>query len=689
MLNLNDLHAKLPSPLRYVLAVAIFVLALLMRHLVIPVESGLAFMTFYPAMIISFYLLGIGPGVLLTILSASAGHLLYIAPFGTFSAISPGDIAVLNFIISAFLIGFAVKQLQDYAKQAHSTMVELRIAATAFESRESMMITDADSVILRVNKAFSESTGYTADEAVGQTPRILKSDRQDSEFYRSMWETIHHTGTWQGEIWDRRKDGEIYPKWLTISAVKGDNGLVTHYVGSHIDISDRKLAEEKIQHLAFYDHLTDLPNRLLLTDRLQQATVSNARSGCLGALLFIDLDNFKSLNDTLGHYIGDFLLQQVSKRLESCVREVDTVARLGGDEFVVMLLGLSEHPIDAASQTESVGEKILFALSQPYQLEKHTYHCTASIGVALFKDKEQSNDELMKQADIALYQAKKAGRNTLRFFDPQMQTSIASRVALEGDLHTALEKGQFHLYYQLQVDSSNRPLGVEALIRWIHPNRGLILPIRFIPLAEETGLILPIGLWVLESACAQIRANQQHIQTSDLVLAVNVSAKQFHQSDFVSQVRSVVQRYNINPTRLKLELTESVLLNNIDDTISTMNELKAIGIQFSLDDFGTGYSSLQYLKRLSLDQLKIDQSFVRDIASDPSDKAIVHTIIAMARSLDIAVIAEGVETEEQRQYLLDKGCFNFQGHLFGAPAPFKQLQASLMRTRAQFMREEA
>ena len=677
MLNLNDLHAKLPSPLRYVLAGAIFVLALVVRYLVIPVESGLAFMTFYPAMIVCFYLFGIGPGAFVTILSAAVGHHIFIAPFWTFLAIAPGDIAVFNFIVSAFLVGFAVKRLQDYAEQAVSSMVELRIAAAAFDSRESMMITDANGVILRINKAFTESTGYTAEEAVGQTPRLLKSDRQDPEFYRAMWESIHLTGSWQGEIWDRRKDGEIYPKWLTISAVKGDNGLVTHYVGSHIDITARKVAEEKIQHLAFYDHLTDLPNRLLLMDRLKQAVVSNARSGRLGALLFIDLDNFKSLNDTLGHYMGDLLLQQVTKRLESSVREGDTVARLGGDEFVVMLLGLTENPFDAAAQTESVGEKILLSLSQPYQLEKHAFHCTASIGIALFKDTEQSNDELMKQADIALYQAKKAGRNTLRFFDPQMQTSIASRVALEGDLHRALEKGQFQLYYQLQVDSSNRPLGAEALIRWVHPERGLISPIRFIPLAEETGLILSIGQWVLETACAQIKAWQQSALTNALVLAVNVSAKQFHQADFVSQVRTVVQRHDINPTRLKLELTESMLLENIDETIATMNQLKSVGIQFSLDDFGTGYSSLQYLKRLSLDQVKIDQSFVRDIATDPSDKAIVRTIIAMARSLDIAVMAEGVETEDQRQYLLDNGCSNYQGFLFGKPAPIEQFEALL------------
>src|SRR5450759_4997522 len=557
-------------------------------------------------------------------------------------------------------------------KQAET---DLRIAATAFESQESLMITDADAVILRVNKAFTETTGYTAEEVVGQTPRLLKSGRHDSEFYRVMWETIDRTGSWQGEIWDRRKSGEIYPEWLNISAVKGNDGVVTHYVGAHVDITERKAAEEEIENLAFYDPLTGLPNRRLLMDRLQHTLASSARSGRKGALLFIDLDNFKDINDTLGHDIGDLLLQQTAQRLESCLRESDTVARLGGDEFVVVLEGLSEHVLEAATQTKTVGEKILATLGQLYQLATHKYHSTPSIGANIFSDHGQSAEELLKQADIAMYQAKKAGRNTLRFFDPQMQVSITARFSLDSELRKALENQQFHLYYQIQVDSSHRPLGAEALIRWIHPLRGMISPAQFIPLAEGTGLILPIGLWVLETACAQLKAWQQEALTRDLVLAVNVSAKQFHQADFVAQVQAAVQHRAINPMLLKLELTEGMLLENIEDTIATMNALKEIGVQFSLDDFGTGYSSLQYLKRLPLDQLKIDQSFERDIAIDNSDKAIVSTIIAMAQSLDMDVIAEGVETEEQRQFLLDEGCSNYQGYLFGEPLPIDDFDA--------------
>jgi diguanylate cyclase (GGDEF)-like protein/PAS domain S-box-containing protein len=565
----------------------------------------------------------------------------------------------------------------SFSEEKRATESDLRIAATAFESQEGLMITDAKGVILRVNKAFTETTGYATEEIVAQTPRLLKSGRHDAEFYREMWETLHHTGAWQGEIWDRRKNGEIYPKWLSISAVTGDDGVVTHYVGSHIDITERKASEEKIQHLAFYDHLTDLPNRLLLLDRLHQALASSVRSGRKGALLFIDLDNFKNLNDTLGHDMGDMLLQQVTQRLESCIREGDTVARLGGDEFVVMLVDLSELPLEAAAQTESIGEKILAALSEPYQLDKNTYRCTASIGVTLFSGNQHATDELMKQADIAMYQAKKAGRNTLRFFDRQMQESISARVSLESELQNALEFRQFHLYYQIQVDSSDRPLGAEALIRWIHPVRGLVPPAQFIPLAEETGLILPIGQWVMETACSQLKAWQQDALTRDLTLAVNVSARQFRQADFVAQVQSAVQRHDINPKLLKLELTESLLQENIEDTIATMNALNEIGVQFALDDFGTGYSSLQYLKRLPLDQIKIDRSFVRDITTDGSDIAVVRATIAMARSLELDIIAEGVETEEQRQLLLKNGCTNFQGYFFGRPVPIEEFEALL------------
>ncbi|MFA6920304.1 MAG: EAL domain-containing protein [Gallionella sp.] len=564
--------------------------------------------------------------------------------------------------------------MMDQRKKAED---DLRIAATAFESQEGMFITDTQGAILRVNRAFSHITGYSSDEVIGCNPRLLSSGRQSADFYAAMWQSIHDTGAWEGEIWNRRKNGEIYPEYLTVTAVKDAGSSISNYVATFNDITVSKTAADEIRNLAFYDPLTGLPNRRLLMDRLHQALATSTRSGLQGSLLFIDLDNFKTLNDTLGHDVGDMLLQQVALRLTSCVREGDTVARLGGDEFVVMLEDLSCHSVDAAAQTENVGEKILATLNQPYQLAQHAYHNSPSIGATLFNDHERSTEELMKQADIAMYQAKKAGRNTLRFFDPMMQDTINARAALEIELRTALENHQFRLYYQIQINNQLHPVGAEALIRWIHPERGIIPPAQFIPLAEETGLILPIGLWVLNTACAQLKKWQDDALTRDLVLAVNVSAKQFRQSDFVTQVKTVLQHHGIDPGFLKLELTESLLLENIEDTIATMNALKDVGVRFSLDDFGTGYSSLQYLKRLPLDQLKIDQSFVRDIATDSSDKAIVRTIIAMTQSMNLKVIAEGVETEEQRQLLHDKGCTHFQGYLFGRPVTIEQFEIRL------------
>ena len=569
-------------------------------------------------------------------------------------------------------VGFA----RDISERKQ-TEAELRIAAAAFEAQESLMITDADNVILRVNSAFTKNTGYTAEEVVGQTPSMFKSGRHNADFYRTMWKSILSTGAWQGEVWDKRKNGELFPAWLSISTVKRGDGGVTHYVGSYFDITERKAAEEEINLLAFYDPLTRLPNRRLLFDRLKLALMSSARSNKKCALLFIDLDNFKILNDTLGHDVGDLLLQQVAQRLVPCVREGDTVARLGGDEFVVILEDLSEYPLEAAAQTKSIGEKIITVLNQPYQLATHEHLSTSSIGVVLFSGHEQEADELFKQADIAMYQAKKSGRNTLCFFDPQMQNTINARAVLEGELRKAIENQQFQLHYQIQVDLMRRPLGAEALIRWLHPERGLVFPEQFIALAEETGLILPIGKWVLEAACAQLKIWHQETLTCDLILAVNVSARQFHQADFVAQVHTAVRSHAINPWQLKLELTESMLLENIEDTIATMNALKAIGIQFSLDDFGSGYSSLQYLKRLPLNQLKIDQSFIRNIAADSGDKAVVLAIIAMAQSMNLDVIAEGVETNVQRQLLLGKGCTHYQGYLFGRPAPIDEFEAQL------------
>lgn len=468
-------------------------------------------------------------------------------------------------------------------------------------------------------------------------------------------------------------------RWITLTCAPSldGGGKVVGGIAILQDITERKQAADEIEYLAFYDSLTHLPNRRLLSDRLKFTLAASERSGRDGAILFLDIDYFKLLNDSHGHDMGDLLLQQVAKRLSICLRAGDTVARFGGDEFVVVVENLSAQAIQAATQVSVISNKILTILSQPYQLAAYEYHSTFSIGAALFRDHGQSHEELLKHADIAMYQAKKAGRNTMRFFDPQMQSTINARTDLERELRKALELQQFQLYYQVQVDSAHCPLGAEVLIRWLHPERGLVPPIQFISLAEETGLILPIGQWVLETACAQLKAWQQDTLTRNLTLSVNVSAKQFRQADFVAQVQATMQCHAINPLQLKLELTESILLEHIEDTIATMNALKEMGVRFSLDDFGTGYSSLQYLKRLPLYQLKIDQSFVRDIAVDNSDQAIVCTIIAMAQTLNLNVIAEGVETEEQQQLLLSNGCNTYQGYLFGKPVPIAQFEAAL------------
>jgi len=551
---------------------------------------------------------------------------------------------------------------------------DMRIAATAFESQEGMVVTDAEAVILRVNRAFTDITGYAAEEAVGQTPRLLRSGRHDAAFYTAMWESIHRSGLWQGEIWNRRKNGEVYLEWLSITAVKGGAGEVTHYVGTLTDITQRKAAEQEIIRLAFYDPLTRLPNRRLLLDRLQQALAARIRSKREGALLLIDLDNFKTLNDTLGHDIGDILLQQVAQRLAACSREEDTVARLGGDEFVVMLIDLSEASQEAATQIKTVGEKILATLGQPYRLAGYEHYSTPSIGVTLFGDRQLTADELLKQADLAMYQAKSAGRNTLRFFDPDMQAVVTARAAMEADMRQGLRQSDFLLYYQPQVDCAGRLTGAEALVRWQHPQRGLVCPAEFISLAEETGLILLLGHWVLETACNQLVAWAARPKMAHLTVAVNVSVRQFRDTGFVDQVVAVLDHTGANPQKLKLELTESLLVEDVEDTIAKMFALKAKGVSFSLDDFGTGYSSLSYLKRLPLDQLKIDQSFVRNILTDRNDATIAHTIVNLAQSLGLAVIAEGVETEAQRDFLAGHGCDAYQGYFFGRPRPVEAFE---------------
>jgi diguanylate cyclase (GGDEF)-like protein/PAS domain S-box-containing protein len=565
---------------------------------------------------------------------------------------------------------------RDITERKSATQ-QLSIAAIAFESQEGMFVTDASNIILRVNRAYSVITGYSAEDAIGKQPSILKSGQHDNHFYASMWDSINHSGSWMGEIWNRRKSGEVFPCQLNITAVKDTQNRVTNYVATMIDITFSKAASDEIKMLAFYDPLTRLPNRRLLIDRLTQALASTARNSEIGALLFLDIDHFKNINDTLGHDIGDIFLVEVARRLSQCLRAGDTVARLGGDEYVVLLEGLGTQALAAASDVEACALKVLQTLSKTYDLAGYKCHSSASMGAVLFDKNNVGIDELLKQADIAMYEAKNSGRNTLRFFDPKMQFAIAARTELERELRTAVEQNQFELFYQLQVDGNHQPLGAEVLLRWHHPHRGMILPNNFIPLAEETGLILEIGQWVLDNTCKQLKIWEQDPQKNKLKLSVNVSAKQFHQSNFVKQVESTVARHYINANLLNLELTESMLLDDAEGTIIIMNQLKKIGVKFELDDFGTGYSSLQYLKKLPLYQLKIDQSFVRDINEDINDRALVKTIITMSHSLGLKVIAEGVESLAQLNFLKENNCDHYQGFYFSKPLPITEFEALL------------
>ncbi len=513
----------------------------------------------------------------------------------------------------------------------------------------------------------------TADHGV-LIRRVLPEDLPHLQ--RSAISSVRRLVPWQCEYRVRMPDGSV--RWHMTNAIphrEADGAVVSH--GFTMDITDRKRAEHEIERLAFFDALTGLPNRRLLLDRLQRAVAACQRARSLGALLFIDLDNFKDLNDTLGHDMGDQLLAQVAARLVGSVREVDTVARFGGDEFVVMLEALAPELAGAASQAEVVAEKLLASLNQPFELDGAQHYSTPSIGITLFGDERLSVDELLKRADLAMYQAKAAGRNTQRFFDPDMQAAVNARSNLEADLRQGLARGELLVHYQPVVNHHALYLGAEALVRWRHPQRGMISPADFIPLAEQTGLILPLGRFVLHAACAQLQKWGQRAETAHLSVSVNVSARQFRQPGFVSEVLQTLRDHQVPPEKLKLELTESLLLGDIEDTISRMAQLKSEGVGFSLDDFGTGYSSLSYLKRLPLDQVKIDQGFVRDVLADPNDAAIVRTILALARSMDLDVVAEGVETTGQLAFLRLHGCEGFQGYLFGRPAPAEDIDAIL------------
>jgi diguanylate cyclase (GGDEF)-like protein/PAS domain S-box-containing protein len=553
----------------------------------------------------------------------------------------------------------------------------MRLAAKVFDnSVEGIVVTDATGRILRVNRAFSAITGYTEEEILGKTPAVLKSGRHGEDFYQTMWARLKADGKWQGEIWNRRKTGEVYPEWLSINLLPEASGQVSHYVAIFSDISEKKEAEQRIHHLAYYDPLTELPNRTMFHGRLLQAMAEAKRNQRMVALLYIDLDRFKNINDTLGHFIGDELLKEAARRLLNSVRECDTVARLGGDEFVIMLTDVN-HETGIAH----IAQQVLAVMGGPFELLGHEVFVTTSVGISVYPQDAHTLEDMIKYADTAMYHAKEAGRNNYQFYRSEMNASAFERLVMENSLRRALERDEFELYFQPQnALTDGSIIGVEALLRWHHPDLGVVMPAQFIPVLEETGMIVQVGEWVLRTACNQSAAWQQ-AGLGPLRVAVNLSPRQFSQSGLLETVRSALDASGADPAWLELEITESSLMGNAEVGVAMLHELKEIGISLSVDDFGTGYSSLSYLKRFPIDTLKIDQSFVRDVTSDADDAAIAGTIIAMGHSLNLHVLAEGVETDEQLLFLRAHGCDQVQGYLFSQPLPAARVEQLLREGR--------
>ncbi|NMM35935.1 MAG: EAL domain-containing protein [Glaciimonas sp.] len=547
----------------------------------------------------------------------------------------------------------------------------LRLSATVFESStDGIVITDAKTRILNVNHAFCVITGYAADEVLGQTPALLQSGQQDASFYQTMWQSIAEHGRWSGEISNRRKSGEVFIEFLSISQVQDASGTVTNYIGTFSDISHVKAAQSQIERLSYFDALTNLPNRALLQERLQHALRNAESKNQRVALLTMNIERLGHINDTLGHDVGDQVIIAVAERLAASVRNADTVFRHLGDEFAVIL-----EDLDSAHAAAHLAERVLTALSVAFRLEEHEISVSACIGISLFPDDGKTPSMLLKNVDVALHHAK--GSGSFQFFREEMNVASMERLLIENNLRLALRRNEFQVYYQAQLDfASGQIIGMEALVRWAHPEMGLISPMRFIPVAEETGQIVEIGLWVLRTACQETQ--RWHEQGYDhLRVAVNVSAKQFNQDDFAAQVKQVLRETGLAPERLELELTESLIMQRPERVIGTMQELRSLGVRFSIDDFGTGYSSLAQLKRFPIYKLKIDQSFTSDIGIDINGAAITRAIIALGTSMHLQVIAEGVETHAQQRFLIDNGCHSMQGYLFSRPIPADEFSCLL------------
>ena len=564
-----------------------------------------------------------------------------------------------------------------HSTQTDSTPVSSEISSHIYKvlfdtSSEAMLITDANAKIIDVNPAFCKITGYQRDEVIGRNPKILSSGIQDSHFYATMWNQIHSDQFWQGEIWNKRKDDKIFPVWQTINQVIIDNH-VKYYISVFSDISKFKDAEKKLWQLAHYDSLTGLANRNLLEIQLRRQILKSSQNNRHSAVLFLDLDDFKRINDSLGHKTGDQFLIQVAKRLKQIFRDEDTIVRIGGDEFVILLSNLASDKDDATEQVTVVIHKLLASLREPFRISQHELHIFCSIGISLFSDIHKDPEQIVKEADAAMYEAKRKGKNDFSFFYSELQAEANKRLQLEKEMYLALAENQFKVFYQLQFNQQHKILGCEALIRWQHPEKGLVSPADFIPIAEQTGLIIDIGEQVIRNVCLQLAQWQRTTDRDIPHIAINISTKQFSDDAFIEKVTSIIKDTGVDPNRIILEITESLIFNNVEQSIDKMHQLRQLGLRFSIDDFGTGYSSLSYLSRLPIDQLKVDRSFVSNLDNSPSDLTIIDTIIAMAIHLGLDVIAEGVETESQLQALIGCGCHCFQGFYFCKPLPHDQL----------------
>ncbi|MES9858892.1 MAG: EAL domain-containing protein [Sedimenticola sp.] len=556
----------------------------------------------------------------------------------------------------------------------------LKLGRQVFESAgEAILITDPAGNIIDVNPAYLKITGYNREEVIGINPNRVSSGHHDNTFYKEMWHDINTKGEWSGEIWDRRKNGESFPKWLTISSIKDGDDKVSHYVGIFSDITEQKDAEERLERLAYYDPLTHLPNRSLFQERLERELIQSERHNRRMALMFLDLDRFKHVNDTLGHAFGDHLLAQVALRVRECLRSTDTVARLGGDEFTVILSDVNDQ-----YSIGRVAQKIIDTLKRPFNIEGNEVFIGASIGIGIYPNDGTNRGDLAKHADIAMYEAKSAGRGNYQFFTPAMNANNLKRIQVEHGLRTALDKDELILHYQPKLElESDKVCGMEALLRWQHPKRGMISPVDFIPIAEETGIIVPIGEWVIQEGCKQLAAWSAQEGSHHLKLALNLSARQFQDRDLIKTLDKTLEATGIDPECLELEITESMIMDNMDEAITIMKRLRKRGVKWALDDFGTGYSSLSYLKKLPINALKIDQSFVRDLTVDSTDVDIVRAILSLGKTLDLRVVAEGVETEEQLDFLRQHGCHEIQGYLIAKPLPSVEFERAFVSGRTQ------